>query len=392
MKRSVAIACVLGLLVPAAAAQSNLNPAMTTPDQVAWQLFIQVNGRAGGSNSTFETWASDTDTFQPNPQFPAGPTPPALRQPILARVAREGMQAAGGLLPALPPGVDQGAKEETRHNKATFDFIVQNNLYKLSGLKAAFGKNLSFPIDSIEVKANWVAAGDIPRFTNNQVSLAQVPQLYHVNSSAGIQYALVSMHVISKLVPNWTWATFEHRFNPARCDILGCKDKFGAQMALVPSNLAAGQGYPDCAKTPELLALLKAADIDPVYQNYCLKGSQTDFVDNVGLAVRVGNSVTEEPFVATSSCMTCHGRAVFDKDGFPTSFAGFLNFDPSAPIGPLGPLLPEWYFTFTGQPPVFEGMPGLNRIATSADFVWSVPFCVYDDTQNPIVPSGCTGK
>jgi hypothetical protein len=30
-------------------------------------------------------------------------------------------------------------------------------------------------------------------------------------------------------------------------------------------------------------------------------------------------------------------------------------------------------------------MPGLNQIATSADFVWSVPFCVYIDTQDPIV-------
>jgi hypothetical protein len=50
---------------------------MTAPDQVAWQLFVQVNGRAGPSNSIFETWASDTDTFKPDPQFPAAPTPPA---------------------------------------------------------------------------------------------------------------------------------------------------------------------------------------------------------------------------------------------------------------------------------------------------------------------------
>ena len=38
-----------------------------------------------------------------------------------------------------------------------FDFIVNNNLYKTSGLKAAFGKTLAFPVDSIEVKANWIA-------------------------------------------------------------------------------------------------------------------------------------------------------------------------------------------------------------------------------------------
>jgi hypothetical protein len=375
-----------------ALAQSTANQAMNAPDQVAWELFIQANARVGGSNAAFETWASDSDTFQPNPQFPTSPTPPALRQAILPAVAREGVQEAGGLLPALPPGIARGVTEETRHNKATFDFIVQNNLYKISGLKAAFGKNLSFPIDSIEVKANWVAVSDIPAFTNNRVTVAQVAQLYHVNSANGVQYALVAMHVISKLVPNWTWATFEHAFNPGRCDILGCKDAFGAQAALVPSNRIANQGYPDCTKTRALTALLTAANIEPVYVNYCLKGSQADFVDNVGLDIRVGNSVTEDGFVATASCMTCHGRAVFDKSGKPTSTAGFLSFSANGPVGPLGPLLPAWYWKFGGQPPIFEGKPGLSQIATAADFVWSIPFCAIDDTQSPVPVTPCAGK
>ena len=391
-KKAIFVVLLVVAAVPAAA-QSVPNPAMTAPDQVAWQLFIQANTRAGGSNSTFETWASDSDLFKVNPQFPATATPPLLRRPVLPQVARQGVQEAGGLLPALPPGVAQGVMEETRHNKATFDFIVQNNLYRISGLKAAFGKNLSFPLDSVEVKANWIPATDIPGFTHNQVNLAQVPQLYHVNSANGVQYALVSMHVISKLVPNWTWATFEHRFNPGRCDIIGCRDNFGAQTPFVPSNPAATQGYPDCVKTPALSAMLSSADIDPVYKNYCLKGSQADFTDNTGVDVRVGNSVTEDPFVSTSSCMSCHGRAAFNDSGQPTSAAGFLSFGPNGPIGPLGPLLPQWYWKFTIQPPIFQGEGGLTRIATSADFVWSIPFCALDDTQNPPQPNqNCVGK
>jgi hypothetical protein len=395
MKRflgNAALGALLALTAFPVAAQQAPNPAMNAPDQVAWQLFIQANTRAGGSNSTFETWASDTDLFKPNPQFPAAPTAPVLRRPILPQVARQGVQEAGGLLPALPPGIAQGVTEETRHNKATFDFIVQNNLFKISGLKAAFGKNLSFPTDSVEVKANWVAVNDIPAFTNNRVTVAQAPQLYHVNSAGGVQYALVSMHVISKLVPNWTWATFEHRFNPARCDIIGCRDNFGAQTPFVPSNPAAGQGYPDCVKTAALNTMLSSADIDPVYQNYCLKGSQADFTDNTGLDIRVGNSVTEEGFVATSSCITCHSRSAFDKNGQPTSQAGFLSFGPNGPIGPLGPILPQWYWKFTSQPPIFQGKPGLTQLGTAADFVWSIPFCAYDDTTNPVQPSNCAGK
>jgi hypothetical protein len=390
--KTAALCSLFLLSASGASAQSVPNPAMTAPDQVAWELFIKANTRAGGSNSTFETWASDTDVFKPNPTFPTAPTPPVLRRPILPQIAREGVQAAGGLLPALPPGIAQGATEESRHNKPTFDFIVQNNLYKISGLKAAFGKNLSFPTDSIEIKANWVAVSDIPNFTNNRVTVAQVPQLYHVNSAGGVQYAMVAMHVISKLVPNWTWATFEHRFNPSRCDILGCRDSFGAQTAFVPSNSGAGQGYPDCTKTPALDTLFSNADIDPVYKNYCLKGSQADFTDNTGLDIRVGNSVTEEGFVATASCMTCHGRSAFDKQGQATSQAGFLSFGPNGPVGPLGPLLPNWYWSNIGQPPVFEGKAGLTRTGTSADFVWSIPFCAYDDTTNPVQQSNCFGK
>ena len=373
-------------------AQPDPNPAMNAPDQIAWQVFIQVNTRAGGANSLFETWASDTDTFQPNPQFPSTPTPSALRRPILPAVAREALQKSGALLPAVPPNVNI-TTEETRRNYPAFKFIKDNNLYKVSGLKAAFGKTLSFPVDSIEVKANWVKVSDIPAFTNNRVSAPQVPQLYHVNkANDGNDYAMVAMHVISKLVPNWTWATFEHKDNPSRCDILGCKDAFGAQPPYVPPAQTPGQGYPNCTKTPALQAMLASANIDPVYVNYCLKGSQVDFIDSSGLAVRVGNSITESTFVATASCMTCHGRAAFDRNGQATSIAGFIDINSDPPIAPLGPLLPQWYWNFTGQPPIYQGMPGLTQTGTSADFVWSIPFCAIDDTQTPPAQSSCFGK
>jgi hypothetical protein len=387
------LACAALLFSTATAvAQTDPDPAVNAPDKIAWQLFIQVNSRAGGSNSVFETFASDTDTFQPTPQYPAGAAPSALHPPILETFARDAALRNGVLLPALPPNPAQNS-EETRRNRAAFNFIVQNNLHKLSGLKAAFGKTLSFPIDAIEVKANWVPVDLIPTFTHNQVSAAQVPQLYHVNADdKGNKYALVSMHVISKMVPNWTWATFEHRFNPGRCDIIGCRDAFGAQQPVVAPNRQRGQTYPDCTKSPALSALLASANIEAAYVNYCLKGSQTDFVDNTGLDIRLGNSVTEDGFVATSSCMTCHGRAAFDQNGQETSPNGFTNVNVSPPIGPLGALLPTWYWNNTGQPPVVEGASGLVRVGTSADFVWSIPFCAFDDTQNPPKPSPCAGN
>src|SRR5262245_28668611 len=82
MKRFVEIATLGSLLVLTtfpAAGQPAPNPAMNAPDQLAWQFFIQVNTSAGGNNALFETWASDTDTFRPNPQFPTTAAPLALR-------------------------------------------------------------------------------------------------------------------------------------------------------------------------------------------------------------------------------------------------------------------------------------------------------------------------
>jgi len=390
MKRRFTRAIVGGAFVLFAApavAQVDPNPAMNNPDKLAWQLFIQMNSRGQGPNSVFETFASDSDTFQLNPQYPAGPATPSLRPAILPQMARDMSLRTGAPRPTLMPD-PRFTFEETRRNRPSFDFIVNNNLFKRSGLKAAFGRDLTFPVDAIEVKANWLPVEFIPDFTKNQVTVAQVPQLYHVNSDRqGKRYALVAMHVITKQVPNWTWATFEHRFNPARCDITGCRDSFGAQAPVVPPSQISDAGYPDCTKSPALSAMFAAADIEPVYVNYCLRGTQVDFVDNAGLDIRLGNSVAEAGFVATSSCMTCHGRAAFDANG--RAVSPFLA--PS--VGALGPLLPNWYFSFTSQPPIFQGMPGLVRTATPADFVWSIPVCAVDDTQTPPqLARDCLGK
>jgi hypothetical protein len=361
------------------------DPAMNAPDQVAWKLFLQVNAAAGGSNALFETWASDTDTFRATPQFPTTPAPLSLRPPVVSTSGRLSIQEAGGLVPQIPP--NPSVREEARRNRDAFDFIVNNNLHKVSGLKAAFGKTLSFPPGAIEVKANWMPVSEIPGFTLNRVTLADVPKIFHVNTASdGTKWAMVSMHVISKLVPNWTWATFENAYNQSRCDILGCIDQFGAQTPVVSPNAQPTKGYSPCAKTPALNALIAAAYWDPAFVNYCLKGSQTDFTDNTGLSVRLGNSVIEDGFVNRSSCMTCHGRAAWDKNGQPTSLGGFDNG-----LAPLGPINPAWYWSFSSQPPIFVGMPGLQRTGTSADFVWSIPFCAFDDTVSP-PKSHCVGK
>lgn len=438
------------------------NPGMTDPDQVAWQLFVQVTTPAS-EGLTFMGWASDTDTFQPNALWPSGeatkdgldarpaviPTigktgssmlgaprrPTAADTPEAAPDAATNTQSApdaaatnaqapaSGANPAPaapastravagaapsptvpgnslenfppPPTTEPGASsfliEEVRRNQAAFNYIVNNNLNSLSGLKAAFASTMtvSFPTDSIEVKTNWLPVSQLKTY----YPTAQASDFY-VTKENGVDYALLAMHINSKQVPNWTWATFEHQLNPGRCDYMGCHDTFGATVPDVPAadNQGANQGttYANCEKTPALQAMMTGAGLPAVLANYCLKGSQTDWTDNNGLAVRVANSVTEYTFAQLGSCMTCHGMANFDADGKPTTQAGF---DPNAHIGPIDPKY-YWNLAGGGGPPYYEGQPGITRRAVSADFVWSIPFCAYDDVTNPQQPaaSNCAGK
>ncbi|GAA0323771.1 hypothetical protein GCM10009087_37590 [Sphingomonas oligophenolica] len=374
------------------------NPAMTDPDQQAWRLFLAVNQkvpRPGANDALFETWANDGDTFKPVPAWPTTPSAGKAAPRALSLVLQRAHAAHVGPIVEVVPGGTDLVSEETRHNRPDFDFIVQNRLFKVSGLQAAFtaGKTLTFPIDSMEVKANWVEVGRLKEFNGFTGTPADAAKIYHVNSAGGKQYALVAFHIISKLVPNWTWATFEHKDNPGRCDILGCRDSFGAQIPYVAplSTVESKTHYPNCAKTAALTALLSQAKIDPAFTNYCLKGSQSDFTDPSGLVIRVGNSVTEQGFVAQASCMSCHGRAAFDATGHATSFAGFDPLTINTPLtsnagnGPIGPIDSRWYWVAGGPPsyPSLVGEQDLTRIALPADFVWSIPFCAIDDTTKP---------
>jgi hypothetical protein len=100
-------------------------------------------------------------------------------------------------------------------------------------------------------------------------------------------------------------------------------------------------------KTTELTALFAHAKFDPAYGNYCLKGSQSDFTDATGLAIRLGNSVTENGFV---------DQAAFDETGKMTSFACFGPISINLPLtqnavkAPAGPIDPNWFWVAVGPP------------------------------------------
>jgi len=374
------------------------DPDSNEPDKAAWQLFIAINQMAssqqtiGGNttnNALWETWADDPLTFptSPNPanppQWPAsGQTFPFLKrlqipsQFLLRELQRQkvppaeiksrmlefqrehpGMTLAqtlksqasiSGLKPLHIQLIELGGGEEVRRNKASFDFIVSNGLWYKQGLAAAFAANnvITFPVDAIEIKADWIPIQP------------QQKSQYHWNYDAnGNLYGLVALHIESKALPNWLWATFEWTGNAGRCDFIGCNDSFGVTPAHVAPATPAGGSYAAGTLTPALLSLMNAAGLAAEFQNYRLKGSQTLFANTVGQPTLLGNSVIEAGFVSSSSCITCHGQASVDKNGNFNPSVGFA----SPGVSSNGPLTPSMFLNSGGQLQYFP-----------IDFVWGI--------------------
>lgn len=372
------------------------DPDVNEPDKAAWQVFIAISKLASSqqtvagnttNNAIWETWADDLLTFptSPNPlnppQWPATgqtillkrlqiPTqlllhellkqkvPPAELQHRMLEFQRahpetnllqlmKNQSATSHLNPIHIELVQLGGGEEVRRNKSSFDFIVSNGLWYKQGLAAAFTANklINFPVDSIEVKATWV-----------QIQPQQKSQ-YHWNYDAnGTLYGLVAMHLETKALPNWLWATFEWTGNLGRCDYMGCNDSFGVTPANVAPAGTTGQAYAAGSLTPALLGLMNAAGLPPEFQNYRLKGSQTLFANTIGQPTLLGNSVIEKGFVSSASCITCHGQASVDKTGSANSTFGFVGNQSSN-----GPLTPSMFLNGSGQLQFFP-----------IDFVWAI--------------------
>ena len=332
-----------------------------SPDAMAWDVFARMTtpaSAAGAKAVAFETWASDDDIYGKNPPHWPGRGSKMLSRSLAAMA--EDVAAHRLSLPAsdcqpkdgkagnFPPGACIG--EQVQHNRPVFDTIVTGDLYSTSGLIAAYAasKPIDFPADSIVVKADWVTIADLLRWLPHAYkTAAQVRRAYYTNVATMNghrgEYALVGMSVQSKQRPQWLWMTFEHRSNPGRCDIIGCQDAFGAVFAKVPGRSAPNTDYGPCAKTTALKAVFAAHHIDPIWNNYCLKGTQTDFTAG-GAPTVLANSVIERMnkgvAVPDTSCITCHAYASFDGHGTP-NYAVL----PQHPTGAVNPALLAGYKT-----------------------------------------------
>lgn len=168
------------------------------------------------------------------------------------------------------------------------------------------------------------------------------------------------MHLISKLLDKWIWATFEPQnttTNPFRCQVLGCNDAFGSKPA--------GSNGSATGLTPQLKKLMDAANLAPEWYNYRLDAVQTEFFRPklLGSSIIEGENVGMN--LKQASCISCHAISSVENNG--TDGINILAALTTPPVG-LPPALP-------------------SKAWIPRDFVWSLGLACPNgptNSQNPI--------
>jgi len=354
--------------------------AASASDEYAWRLFVALNWPADWTARTadrraplgadrptvWESWENTADIFRDDGADP-GPWRRRDKPQGVADAARfETMSlkdlpnlkhiVAGRMVPLVDAVSGARRLTEIRMNRVAFEYIRAHQLYNLDGQLELLAQHraVSFPAATAEVKAQWRPIDAADKFRYHTVEVRQ-------SDGTTRLYGLTALHVVTKDLPNWFWATFEHVDNPGLGDSEGW---------LLPSTdrFACLGDRPDCNRAPIGIGLEGS-----VWQFYRLRGTLTRYVDAAGQPLRLANSELEAGLQATASCITCHARASIGVVAgsparlpiFDTRAVSPAAQDPALRVGFLGLPQSDW----------FAG--GHRHGGTAAefqplDFVWSL--------------------
>lgn len=333
-----------------------------TPEQTAWQLFVAATCPVNASAYPYVTWQTWIEQNQlygggstqalaagERPRFHMSPLAVMLRAQAEVHahaVKGKGSSHASAKM-AAPDIANQNCNsdtwskrticEEARLNADAQNYVSSQGLTTRPGQVAFIkaGKTFAFPAPAVELKADWIQL----------TSCSNLPKGVHVEKVDNVCYALGGIHLISKLIDKWIWATFEPQnttTNSQRCKVLGCNDPWGSSPA-TSSGAATKQ-------TPALAALMQQAELAPEWSNYRLDGVQTDFLDANGKPTRLGNSIIEgdnagnPQAMAKSSCISCHNLSSVNPQGQEQN-PNFIIGAPQPP--PAGYVLRDFVWSLT---------------------------------------------
>lgn len=359
--------------------------AIRNPDLFAWQMFVAVTWPADVEKRTaatdkplgtpgpmvFETWPLTDQVYLPKGAKPVSWDEIPWKEPRQATSRAVPRQVAlFREVEPVPPGDGDNEQEEIRYNRPTFDYVRDNGLYSIEGQQRFFydRRPVDFPVDSVVIKVTWrvIDEADKPRY--------QWETFTDPKTGKSFTYGLTAMHLTSKVLPNWHWATFEHidnRFRHGTFDE-GWMNPSRDAAACPPDNL-------DCNRIPTGFGLEGTH-----WENYRLRGSMVSYTDAIGNPVILANSELETGMQQTSSCMSCHTRSTIG----PSQNVASAFATGAAPKGTkpgahamrlqVGKQLPSGQFvSYNGAPDPGEFLlPGQASGGTETylrlDFLWSL--------------------
>lgn len=387
----LAVLALAGSALPAGAADPWVVPAdaglaAADPDRFAWGLFVALTWPVDAASrmpasdrpygdpgpAMFETWPLSDQTFLPQGAQPpawdeidwSGPRALSTRSvPRQIAMFRDVSSAKSGSV--------SDEEEDIRLNRAAFDYIRDNGLYSVEGQQWFFynRRPIAFPPGSIQVQALWRAIGEEDK------ARYQWKEFRDTKSKRRYLYGLTALHIVSKVLPHWLWATFEHVDNPYRP---GLYDE--GWLIASRDSAACPATQLDCNRAPTGFGLEGTR-----WENYRLRGTQTDYADSGGNPVILANSELETGFQQSSSCMSCHVRATIGPSrNAAASFVFDADNKAHPPARPAPMRLPVFRIDSDGRVTSHNGPPeagtfllpgqaeGGREQFLSLDSVWSL--------------------
>lgn len=389
--------------------------AISNPDEYAWRLFAELSkphlGKDGKPDGTvkWENWAlarviyGDPDS-KPTWENSIKPVKERAKRfdslPIQQRILREALEEAIGkklsrrkqMRHSNPAAFDSNLagigdaepeNDEVRMNQSAFETVIAHELWNIDGQEKAFERGIpvAFEADAKEIKAEW---RNITNLHPDEDRNKKMQNAYHTatfeKDGKTEVWGLVALHITTKDLPNWFWATWEHESTSQRESVVRSEDRWGAKLKVGDSEFDVidlldgigkekGDPYPNgkwVGPSSQLTKLLNNSGLtEEKWKHYVLRGTQVDFTDKFGRPTILANSVIEEGFQSTSSCITCHAKAGIgprmrrsdEKNMLPV----FKSSNP--PVGDIGLPNPDWFFGERTEP--------RNRKYLQFDFVWS---------------------
>jgi hypothetical protein len=272
---------------------------------------------------------------------------------------------------AVAPGSVSHEQEEVRLNRPAFDYVRDNSLFSVEGQQWFFYNHqpIVFPVGAVEVQVVWRAIGEEDK------ARYQWEEFRDAKSKRRYLYGLTALHIQSKVLPHWFWATFEHVDNPYRP---GLYDE--GWLTRSRDSVACPATQLDCNRVPTGFGLEGTR-----WENYRLRGSQIDYVDDEGDPLILANSELETGFQQSSSCMSCHVRSTIGPSrNDAASFVSSADSKDHPPARPAAMRLPVFKIDADGTVTSYNGPPqpgefllpgqagGGRDTFLSLDFVWSL--------------------